>query len=183
MTNPVAPISAAERDALIPIDVTTRAQLDALEKTTLLKARRWALGHRRGTTQVLTETFLRELHRRMFGTTWRWAGEYRTTDTPDLLAAIGTILADTTRDLADPHLPPRIVAARFHHRLVVLQPFPHGNGRWSRLATDALLLALHEPMPSWGMTDGNTAPRRNYLDALKHADAGEFDPLCGFMWT
>ena len=27
-------------------------------------------------------------------------------------------------------------------RLVVIHPFPNGNGRWSRLASDALIVAL-----------------------------------------
>ncbi len=31
------------------------------------------------------------------------------------------------------------VAARFHHRLVWIHPFPNGNGRWARTMADILL--------------------------------------------
>ena len=183
------PLTADELSQLIPTDMADRAALVAHEKEGLLKARRWALGHRRKVERILTEPFLRELHRRMFGSTWRWAGEYRTQPIPlgvppeAILDAISTIIKDTTRDLREEYYTNRPLAARFHHRLLLLRPFEGGNGRWSRLATDALLLALREPMPTWGMIDHPRSTRSAYLDALKQADKGEFEPLFRFMWT
>jgi fido (protein-threonine AMPylation protein) len=35
------------------------------------------------------------------------------------------------------------LAVRFHHRLVAVHPFPGGNGRWSRLAGDLLVIERH----------------------------------------
>jgi fido (protein-threonine AMPylation protein) len=40
-------------------------------------------------------------------------------------------------------------AIRFGYRLVVIHPFPNGNGRWSRLASDALIVALGGPRFTW----------------------------------
>jgi Fic-DOC domain mobile mystery protein B len=183
------PLTPAELEQLIPTDLPDRAGVLAHEKEALLHARRWALGHRRKVDRILTEPFLRELHRRMFGTTWRWAGEYRTTPIPlgvapeALQEAISTTIKDTTRDLHEEYYTNRPLAARYHHRLLVLRPFTAGNGRWSRLATDALLLALREPMPTWGMIDHPRSTRGAYLEALKQADRGEFDPLFRFMWA
>lgn len=185
----MASLSPAELDQLIPTDIADRAALIAHEKDGLLKARRWALGHRRKVERVLTETFLRELHRRMFGPTWRWAGEYRTTPATlgvppeDILESISTALKDVLHDLEQEYYTPRQLAARYHHKLLLLQPFLHGNGRWSRLATDAFLLALHEPMPSWGMIDHPRSTRTAYVDALKKADRGDYDPLFRLMWS
>lgn len=34
---------------------------------------------------------------------------------------------------------PLEAAARFHHRLVQIHPFPNGNGRHARIATDIFL--------------------------------------------
>jgi|GEM_PF-5983393 len=35
----------------------------------------WALTKKKA---ILSDNFLRELHKRMFGDVWRWAGQYRT---------------------------------------------------------------------------------------------------------
>jgi Fic-DOC domain mobile mystery protein B len=183
------PLSAEERSDLIPTDIADRAALIAHEKEGLLKARRWALGHRRKVERVLAEPYLCELHRRMFGSTWRWAGEYRTDPVPagvppeGIVEAMSTALKDTSRDLREEYYTNRPLAARYHHRLLMLRPFKEGNGRWSRLATDSLLLALREPMPTWGMIDHPRSTRGAYIDALKQADRGEFEPLFRFMWA
>jgi fido (protein-threonine AMPylation protein) len=34
---------------------------------------------RRRNSEILSEEFLRELHRRLFGTVWNWAGTFRKT--------------------------------------------------------------------------------------------------------
>jgi fido (protein-threonine AMPylation protein) len=74
-------------------------------------------------------------------------------------------------------------AIRFGYRLVVIHPFPNGNGRWSRLAADALIVALGGSRFSWGgaSLNGATQLRRNYITALGAADAAsDFGPLMTF---
>jgi Fic family protein len=63
-------------------------------------------------------------------------------------------------------------ALRFGYRLVAIRPFPNGNGRWSRLASDALVLALGRPRFTWGRNSlvEPSALRRNYIAALQIAD-------------
>lgn len=74
-------------------------------------------------------------------------------------------------------------AIRFGYRLVVIHPFPKGNGRWSRLASDALIVALGGPRFTWGgasLTEPTTA-RRKYIAALQKADADrDLSPLVAF---
>lgn len=182
-------ISETDRAQLLATGITTREELIAHENAGILQARRWALGHRREVDRVLTEPFLRELHRRMFGSTWKWAGEYRGghlsygLPPQEILAAIDAILIETRHDLVQEYYTQRALCARFHHRIAVIHPFPKGNGRWSRLATDTLALALHEPIPSWGTAGTHSSPRDAYLAALAGANDGNHEALFRFLWS
>ena len=74
-------------------------------------------------------------------------------------------------------------AIRFGYRLVVIHPFPNGNGRWSRLASDALIVALGGSRFTWGGASlaNPGVLRRDYIAALQAADAeGDFQPLLAF---
>ena len=75
------------------------------------------------------------------------------------------------------------LAARFHHRLVPVHPFPNGNGRHARLATDLLLTHNGQPIFSWGSASliADSATRREYLYALREADQGDYARLLRFV--
>jgi Fic-DOC domain mobile mystery protein B len=172
---------------LIPTTVRSRTELDAWEQVGILEARRWLLGtRRRPVTTIVSERFLRELHRRMFGATWRWAGSFRTHDTnlgvpwEQLPAAFRNAVADARTWIAQSTYPDREFATRFHHRLVQIHPFPNGNGRWARLAIDGWAYASHHALPSWG---GVPIDRAAYIAAMHQADAGDLKPLQAFMWS
>ncbi|MFA5041759.1 MAG: mobile mystery protein B, partial [Bdellovibrionales bacterium] len=77
---------------------------------------------------------------------------------------------------------PDEIAVRFHHRLVVIHPFPNGNGRWSRLAADVLVAELGQPRLTWGRTNLQNADesRRFYIEALRAADNHDILPLLAF---
>jgi Fic-DOC domain mobile mystery protein B len=92
----------------------------------------------------------------MFAAVWRWAGSYRTSNKnlgvermlihPRLYEAL-----DQTRYWVEHEtFPPDEIAVRFHHALVVVHPFPNGNGRWSRLMADILVVRLGRRRFSWG---------------------------------
>jgi Fic-DOC domain mobile mystery protein B len=74
------------------------------------------------------------------------------------------------------------IAVRFHHRLVWIHPFPNGNGRWSRLAADLLVVRHGALRFSWGRENLQTASetRRIYIDALHAADEHDLEPLIRF---
>lgn len=71
------PLSPEERRQLIPTYITTRAQLNEAEQIGITGADSWAFARGR---DVLSEKFLLDLHKRMFGRVWRWAGTLRTTE-------------------------------------------------------------------------------------------------------
>ena len=155
--------------------------MNLAETQNIGRAVSWLFSHRRRPESVTREAWLKNLHRRMYGEVWTWAGQYRTTDRNrgvpywqiradmhNLEADVHSWLADTTSGrYGDDEC-----ALRFGYRLVAIHPFPNGNGRWSRLASDALVLALGRPRFTWGRNSlvEPSALRRNYIAALQTAD-------------
>jgi fido (protein-threonine AMPylation protein) len=75
------------------------------------------------------------------------------------------------------------LAARLHHRLVVVHPFPNGNGRCTRLVADLYLLSVGEAAFTWGAGGSlgeDSDARHVYLGALRAANAGDYQPLLAF---
>ena len=179
------PLTPDERNGLIPTHITLRSELNELEQQNIAEANRWAIARKHN---VLTEAFLRGLHRRMFNHVWRWAGKYRTTERN--LGVESHRIQPELRQIADDAqywidhqtYAPDELAVRFHHRLVVVHPFPNGNGRWSRLAADLLILRQNGSRFTWGRANLQTAGdvRRSYIDALHAADAHDLTPLIRF---
>jgi Fic-DOC domain mobile mystery protein B len=176
------------------LPILNRAELNRAEAENISQAMSWLFFSRRRLRPELVarEAWLKGLHRRMYDQVWTWAGRYRTTDRNlglpfwqvrlglrDLEADAEAWLGDTSpaRFSADE------CAIRFGYRLVVIHPFPNGNGRWSRLASDALIVAQGEPRFSWGGASLAEAGqlRRQYIAALQTADAtADFGPLLRF---
>src|ERR1700736_3271432 len=74
------PLSPAEQADLIP-SLATREELNEWERDNILRGRQWALADRQlSRLDPSREEYTRELHRRMFDQTWKWAGTYRKTD-------------------------------------------------------------------------------------------------------
>lgn len=169
--------------------ITTRRELDELEQANIEQGLRWLAGRRRG--DVLTDVFLRELHRRLFGEVWEWAGRYRLTEKTIGIAPIHIqvqlrLLLDNARTwVANDVYSPREAAARFHHRLVQIHLFTNGNGRHSRIATDEFLRAYFDhPAIEWaGGVDlqVDNERRRSYIAALRAADLEDVAPLLSFV--
>jgi Fic-DOC domain mobile mystery protein B len=144
---------------------------------------------RRRATTILTSDFAEELHRRMFDETWTWAGTHRRTGrnigvpASEVRIALCERLADAAFRLAEGTYALDEIAARLHYQLVLVHPWPNGNGRWWRLMADTLLHAERQPRFSWGGGDlaRATNARTDYLAALRAADQGDFSPLLALV--
>lgn len=179
------PLTAEERDQLIPSYITLRHELNEAEQVNIGDGLRWATARRRN---VLDQDFLSELHRRMFGDVWRWAGQYRTTarnigvDAYRIAMDVRQLIDDVRYWVEHGAYEADEIAIRFSHRLVAIHPFPNGNGRLSRLAGDLLARQLGQSPFSWGRNSlvdaGET--RARYIKALRAADNHDVAPLLAF---
>ncbi|MFA5990235.1 MAG: mobile mystery protein B [Sphingomonas sp.] len=179
------PLDAEEREQLIPSYITLRRELNEAEQVNIAGAAKWLSTRKR---DVLDEVFLRELHKRMFGKVWRWAGDYRRTprnigvDAYRIRTDVAQAVDDAKFWIANATYFPDEIAVRFSHRLVAIHPFPNGNGRFSRMVGDLLAQQLGQSRFSWGsqnLVDANTT-RAAYVTALRAADRHDLEPLIAF---
>lgn len=182
------PLTADEVDGLKPSWIATRADLNTAEQENIakgLRSRRWT---RMTTDELLDDLVLRQLHRAMFGDVWTWAGQYRLTeknlgcDPRDIAVKVRDLCADARHWFTGTHTDADEAGCRFHRDLVAIHPFPNGNGRHSRAATDLLMKSVGETPFTWGSTNLMAAStvRIRYIAALHEADIGNHIPLRDF---
>ena len=184
-------LSPEEQDDLIP-DLTTKEELNEWERQNILEAYAWALDRKNLHRQdPFSEAYVRDLHRRMFDQTWRWAGTYRTTEKNigishyQIRESLAALLGDARYWTEHRTFEPDELAVRFHHRLVSIHPFANGNGRHARLMADVVAQRQDHPVFTWGGADIVRAGdfRRSYIDALQAADRNDIRPLLAFART
>ncbi len=127
----------------------------------------------------------------MLGEVWEWAGTYRRTeknigiDPLHISVELRNLFDDVTFWIEQETYSPIEAATRMHHRLVYIHPFPNGNGRYARIMVDTLLTRIYKIKPiKWGGEDAfksDSDRRRQYIDALRAADAGDYFPLFTFV--
>lgn len=183
--NADTPITSEEKEQLLPSYISTRDELNAAEQANIIKALLWA---EKRNESFLSQKALVELHRRMFSDVWGWAGKYRKTprnigiDAYKIPMEMESLISDTLYWKENHTYSLREIAARFHHKLVYIHPFPNGNGRFSRMATD-LILKQEGQMPfKWGdHLEKISQRRRLYIEALREADKHDFSLLFSFL--
>ncbi|MEX1276335.1 MAG: mobile mystery protein B [Bacteroidota bacterium] len=183
------PLDENEKEGLLITTITTRGELDEFEQLGVEKAIEWTMTRTYGLDQILTEEFVREVHKRMFGDVWRWAGEFRTTDKnlgvdkTRIRVELKLLLDDCRYWIDHAVFVPDEIAVRFSHRIVTIHPFSNGNGRHSRLIADILVShGLGRPHLSWGSISliAKGEARSKYLRALRQADENDYRSLVEF---
>lgn len=117
----------------------------------------------------------------MFNQVWRWAGTWRQRETSIGIAperiqvGLHDLLQDVHAWIEFETFPPDRAAILFHHRLVLIHPFPNGNGRHARLAADLLAQALGRPAFTWSERADGSVDREAYLQALRVLDVSRED--------
>ena len=179
-------LTVEQREGLIPSYITLRSELNEAEQASIAEAQGWAFARRRN---VLDEKFLDRLHKRMYGSVWRWAGERRTSGTnigvdPYRIGAeLRQLIDDCRYWMRNETYEPDEIAARFHHKLVWIHCYSNGNGRHARLATDLLLKEMGRKPFSWGAGEpiDEGEARMRYIAALRSADRHDIGPLLEFV--
>ncbi|MGY0558511.1 mobile mystery protein B [Lysobacter sp. A421] len=181
------PLDPDEAQGLKPSFVATRADLNAAEAMNIIAGMKLAESQVRPGAEVASDLFLRELHARLFGQVWTWAGEYRTTernigiDPARITMAVRQLFDEVAGWQEYGSYPLDEQAARLHHRLTFIHPFPNGNGRTSRAMADLFLRAKGAPALSWGASLPAADVRARYLAAVRAADEHDFSPLLDFI--
>lgn len=183
--NDATPLPLAEQRDLLPAYIAYRRELNEAEQENIMRAQNWALARRR---DLLSERFITDLHKRMLGDVWRWAGKFRLSERNlgirfyEIPAAVRQLLDDVKGWIEYKSYPPDEIVVRFHHRLVHIHPFPNGNGRHARLMADLLIMRLGGERFSWGSANLQAAGdvRGLYIAALKAADNHDIGPLLTF---
>jgi Fic-DOC domain mobile mystery protein B len=182
-------ITAKEQVCLLP-SLSTRDQLNEIERLGIHAARVWAMRPavlRR--SDLLTEEFSRELHRRMFNGVWRGAGKYRTAgggpgwEPGQISRGVRMFLDDAEGWLRFSTYSVHESAVRLHHRFFAIQPWANGNGRHARLLADVLVASQGEEPLTWGARSARgefKSAREEYADAVKAADLGDMGTLLAF---
>lgn len=183
------PLDEDEKDGLLINSITTRSELDEFEQLNIEKAIQWTLGKKWLSDYILTEAFVKELHKKMFSETWSWAGEYRKTnknigvDKYLIAVSLKQLLDDSLYWLQNKTYSDEEFAIQFKHRIVKIHCFSNGNGRHSRLLADIIISKLfNKPIFTWNHSNLNKmgVARSNYLSAIRKADTGDIIPLIDF---
>ena len=182
------PIDPDEAAGLLLTHITSRGELDRWEQDNIVAALAWLDKTR--PKNILTEQFVKELHKRMFSGVWEWAGHFRRTDKnlsvswQQIPMSLKNLFDDTGLWIERGQDSPDEIAVRFHHRLVSVHPFANGNGRHARLMADLVLENILKcPRFTWGSRQelsraGET--RSRYIAALREADSGNYESLLVF---
>jgi Fic-DOC domain mobile mystery protein B len=185
------PLDPDEKDGLLIPTVTTRAELDEIEQRNIEDAIRWTIERRKRFTakEILAEQFINELHKRMFGEVWQWAGSFRNSnknigvDKYQISVDLRALLDDCRFWIQHKTFADDEIAVRFKHRIVSIHCYANGNGRHSRLMADVIIEKIFgKPVFTWGSRDliQSGTFRTVYLSALRKADNGNIAPLIQF---
>jgi len=182
-------LSEEEMEELKIFSITTRGELDEFEQLNIQKAIEWTLRLKIKPENLCTEKFALDLHKKMFGDVWRWAGSFRKSEknigvlSYKIAVELKQLLDDTLYWFKNDTYSNNEIAIRFKHRLVSIHCFPNGNGRHSRLMADLIMVKLfNESYFSWGSRSLAKANeiREKYIKALKEADNQNYEPLITF---
>lgn len=124
--------------------------------------------------EMLTDHFLRDLHRQLYGDIWAWAGRWRSRDVnigvaPEQIAVELRTAMDNIRyrweNTTD--WSARELGIATHADGVRIHPFTDGNGRTTRLHADLVFLAAQRPPThqyDWEVD------KSTYIDLLREFD-------------
>lgn len=184
------PLTPDELLGLKAKHIVTRGELNELEGENIIAGLTW-LDRRPRSFDVLTDAAVREVHKRLFGEVWEWAGVYRLTE-KNIGVPVWRISTDLRICLDDARywrdnksVDMLEATARLHHRLVWIHPFANGNGRWARIMADTYLGRIDRNIfLEWsggGTLNADSAHRTAYIAALRAADQHDFDPFIRFI--
>lgn len=184
------PLDPEEKEGLLINTITTHQELDEFEQLNIERAfQKYRFGYKPKQNDILSEKFILNLHKEMFGDVWAWSGKYRKSnknigvDRFQIATQFYQLIDDCHYWMKNDVMGEDEVCIRFKHRLVSIHLFSNGNGRHSRLMADIMRKHIFgKPFFSWGKINlvAKGIARTEYIKALKQADNGDIEPLLVF---
>lgn len=183
------PLDEDEKEGLKIKSITAQKELDEFEQLNIEKAVEWTIHANLKPEKILTEKFIKDLHKKMYGDVWKWAGEFRKSDKnigikwTQIGVELKSLLDDSKYWIENKTYLPEEIAIRFKHRIVAIHCFPNGNGRHSRMMADIIMESIFgKEIFSWHKSNMVKADetRKNYIVALREADNGNINSLIEF---
>lgn len=183
------PLNEEEKEGLLIKSITTHGELDEHEQLNIEKALEWTMKKKLKKEKILTEEFIKALHKKMFGNVWEWAGQFRKSEKNIGVSWIyigvrlKELLDDTLFWIDNNTYSPDEIAIRFKHRLVNIHCFPNGNGRHSRIMADVIIESIFKKeIFSWNNSNMVKADeiRKEYIKSIREGDNGNIEPLITF---
>jgi len=183
------PLNEEEKEGLLIKTISLQKELDEFEQLNIEKAIEWTIHTNLKQDRILSEKIIKDLHKKMFGDVWKWAGEFRKSEKnigikwPQIGIELKKIFDDTKYWIENETYPPKEIAIRFKHKIVQIHCFPNGNGRHSRMMADIIIESIFgKEIFTWNnsnMVKGDKS-RKKYIIALKDADNGNIKSLLKF---
>lgn len=172
---------------LIPLYITTRAELNEAEFVNITEASQYYLFNKNILNKFeVTKENLFKVHKKMFYKVWDWAGKKRISN-KNIGVVAYKIDEEIKKLIADYYfwvkekLDVVEIVSRLHHRLDYIHPFEGGNGRWSRLVVNIVFYKNTRKLIKWPEDElqlkKKSSLRDKYLEALKEADKGRYEEL------
>ncbi|MEL7124333.1 MAG: mobile mystery protein B [Bacteroidota bacterium] len=183
------PLDEEEKEGLKIKSITTQGELDEFEQLNIEKAVEWTIRSNLKLEKILTEKFVKDFHKRMYGDVWKWAGEFRKSEKnlgikwTQIGIELKNLLDDTKYWIENNTYSPAEIAIRFKHRIVSIHCFPNGNGRHSRMMADIIMESIFDKeIFTWHQSNmvRTDEIRKAYINSLKAADNGNINPLIEF---
>jgi Fic-DOC domain mobile mystery protein B len=183
------PLGEDEKEGLKISSINTQGELDEFEQFNIEKALEWSIRTNFKPERILTEKFILDLHKKMFGEVWKWAGKFRRSDKnlgvewTKIGVELRKLIDDANFWIQDGQMSAEEIAIRFKHRIVSIHCFPNGNGRHSRLMADIIMETIFDKEAfSWHQSNmvNSDNSRKEYIRALRQADRGDIRPLIEF---
>lgn len=118
------PLEEEEKVELKIKTISTRGELNEFEQANIEKAIEWSLKSTPNKEKILTVTFIKGVHKKMFSEVWGWAGEFRKTnknigvDKYQIEIELAKLMDDCKFWIENKSFSKDEIAIRFKHRIV-----------------------------------------------------------------
>jgi len=94
------PIDEDEKEDLLIDSITNKSELDEFEQKNIEDAVEWSIPKKFSKNEILTEEFIKNVHKKMLGKVWKWGGKFRKSnknigvDWPNISTELRKLLGD-----------------------------------------------------------------------------------------